>query len=69
MGETQVFCINPKETPLQKLADLELRRRGLLLELAEVVCEMDLLQQKMKVLGIVIPWVNRSISTAGRARK
>ena len=50
---------NKQPKQLLELAGLEIRRRELLRDLADVKCEMYRLNQEVRVLGIEIPWLAR----------
>jgi hypothetical protein len=50
---------NKQPKQLLELARLEIRRRELLQDLADVQCEMYRLSREVRVLGIEIPWLPR----------
>jgi hypothetical protein len=50
---------NNQPKQLRGLARLEIRRRELLQDLADVKCEMYRLNREVRVLGIEIPWLTR----------
>ena len=50
---------NKQPQQLLELAGLEITRRELLQDLADVQCEMDRLNREVRVLGIEIPWSDR----------
>ena len=50
---------NKQPKQLLELARLEIRRRELLRDLANVQCEMYRLNREVRVLGIEIPWLAR----------